>query len=84
MIESILPPNVQCIFVRQAKQLGLGHAVLCAEVIDDEPFAVLLADDFLNDKSNENVTNDLVENFLDNGKSQLSVMKVKDEISNME
>ena len=77
MIESILPPNVQCIFVRQAKQLGLGHAVLCAErVIDDEPFAVLLADDFLNDK-NENVTNSLVENFLDNGKSQLSVMKVE-------
>jgi UTP--glucose-1-phosphate uridylyltransferase len=32
--------------VRQKQPLGLGHAVLCArDVIGDEPFAVLLADD---------------------------------------
>ncbi|MBT7275614.1 MAG: UTP--glucose-1-phosphate uridylyltransferase, partial [Woeseiaceae bacterium] len=31
MVHNILPPNVECIFVRQAEQLGLGHAVLCAE-----------------------------------------------------
>lgn len=36
-------------FVPQAEELGLGHAVLCAErIVSDEPFAVLLADDFLN------------------------------------
>ena len=29
MVRNILPKNVECIFVRQAEQLGLGHAVLC-------------------------------------------------------
>ncbi|MDB4086021.1 sugar phosphate nucleotidyltransferase, partial [Amylibacter sp.] len=30
-IKNILPKGVECIFVRQPEQLGLGHAVLCAE-----------------------------------------------------
>ena len=35
-------------FVRQEKPLGLGHAVLCArDLVDDEPFAVLLPDELL-------------------------------------
>ncbi|MFQ5683942.1 MAG: UTP--glucose-1-phosphate uridylyltransferase GalU [Candidatus Binatia bacterium] len=34
--------------VRQQRPLGLGHAVLCArELVGDEPFAVLLADDLI-------------------------------------
>ena len=48
MIRNVIPSHVECIFVRQAEQLGLGHAVLCAErAVGGEPFAVLLADDFL-------------------------------------
>ncbi len=31
MVRNIIPTGVECIFVRQAEQLGLGHAVLCAE-----------------------------------------------------
>ena len=31
MVKNILPEGVECIFVRQAEQLALGHAVLCAE-----------------------------------------------------
>ncbi len=39
---------VNIISVRQKKQLGLGHAVLCAkEVIKQEPFAVMLGDDLM-------------------------------------
>ena len=39
---------VNIMSVRQKKQLGLGHAVLCAKpVIGDEPFAVLLPDDLI-------------------------------------
>ncbi len=39
---------VNCIYIRQSEALGLGHAVLCARpVVGDEPFAVLLADDFM-------------------------------------
>jgi len=34
------------IFIRQQRSLGLGHAVWCARnVIDDDPFAVILADE---------------------------------------
>ena len=48
MVKNILPKGVKCIFIRQQEQLGLGHAVLCAErVVGNEPFALLLADDFL-------------------------------------
>src|SRR5712671_5823586 len=35
-------------YVRQGDPKGLGHAVLCAaEHVGDEPFAVLLGDDFI-------------------------------------
>ena len=47
-VRNLLPKNINCIYIRQAEALGLGHAVLCARhVIGDEPFAVLLADDLL-------------------------------------
>lgn len=77
MVRNIIPPGVDCIFVRQAEQLGLGHAVMCAErVVGNEPFAVLLADDFLTDHQ-RGVTADLIDAFTMSGKSQLAVMKVK-------
>lgn len=76
MVRNIIPAGVECIFVRQAEQLGLGHAVLCAErAVGHDPFAVLLADDFLTDYKN-GVTSDLVRGFVSSGKSQLSVMEV--------
>lgn len=50
-VRGILPRGVNCIFVRQAEPLGLGHAVLCAQpVVGNEPFAVLLADDLISAK----------------------------------
>ena len=76
MVRNIIPPHVECIFVRQPEQLGLGHAVLCAErAVAGEPFAVLLADDFLTDYA-PGVTADLVGAFEKTGNSQLSVMQV--------
>jgi len=39
---------VNIISVRQKRQLGLGHAVLCArEVVKEEPFAVIVGDDLM-------------------------------------
>jgi UTP--glucose-1-phosphate uridylyltransferase len=77
MVKNILPEGIECIFVRQAEQLGLGHAVLCAErVVGDEPFAVLLADDFLTLGQGGGVTSDLVRAFDTTGRTQLSVMEV--------
>ena len=76
MIKNILPNGVECIFVRQPEQLGLGHAVLCAErVVGDDPFAVLLADDFVT-YDGRGVTADLAQAFEASGKTQLSVMEV--------
>ncbi len=76
MVRNIIPEGVECIFVRQAEQLGLGHAVLCSErAVGGYPFAVLLADDFLTDYE-PGVTADLVHAFENTGKSQLSVMEV--------
>ena len=47
-VRNLLPKNINCIYIRQAEALGLGHAVLCAKpVVGNEPFAVLLADDLL-------------------------------------
>jgi UTP--glucose-1-phosphate uridylyltransferase len=46
--QSVAPPGINCIYIRQSEPLGLGHAVLCAApVVDHEPFAVLLADDLI-------------------------------------
>jgi UTP--glucose-1-phosphate uridylyltransferase len=76
MVKNILPDGVECIFVRQKEQLGLGHAVLCAErVVGNEPFALLLADDFLTYSGN-GITSDLISGYEKTFKSQLSVMKV--------
>lgn len=50
MVQNILPKHVKCIYIRQSEPLGLGHAVLCAKpVVGDDPFAVILADDLIDD-----------------------------------
>lgn len=50
-VQNMLPKSINCIYIRQQEALGLGHAVLCAQnVIGNEPFAVLLADDLLDGK----------------------------------
>jgi UTP--glucose-1-phosphate uridylyltransferase len=48
IVQEVIPKHVNCIYIRQAQALGLGHAVLCAQpVVQDEPFAVILADDLI-------------------------------------
>jgi UTP--glucose-1-phosphate uridylyltransferase len=43
-----MPAAGRVAYTRQQRPLGLGHAVLCArELVDDEPFAVVLADDLM-------------------------------------
>jgi len=47
-VQEVIPQHVNCIYIRQHEALGLGHAVLCAQpVVQDEPFAVILADDLI-------------------------------------
>ncbi|TNF66304.1 MAG: UTP--glucose-1-phosphate uridylyltransferase GalU [Gammaproteobacteria bacterium] len=47
-VQSMLPKDVTCVYIRQTEALGLGHAVNCASpLVGNEPFAVLLADDLI-------------------------------------
>jgi len=47
-VNSCLPHPGQIAYTRQQDPLGLGHAVWCARnLVGDEPFAVLLADDLI-------------------------------------
>ena len=48
LVHQVKPEDMECVYVRQPKMMGLGHAVLCAErLVRNEPFAVLLADDLM-------------------------------------
>ena len=48
LARSISPADMSCVYVRQPRALGLGHAVLCAaDLVGNEAFAVLLADDLM-------------------------------------
>ena len=51
IVRNIVPKNVNCIYIRQTQALGLGHAVrLARPVVNDDAFAVILADDLLDGK----------------------------------
>ncbi|MGA1731796.1 MAG: UTP--glucose-1-phosphate uridylyltransferase GalU, partial [Burkholderiaceae bacterium] len=48
LLDDITPPDMVCLYVRQPRPLGLGHAVACAApLVGNAPFAVLLADDLM-------------------------------------
>jgi len=74
-LHSATPEGVSFIFIRQSEQLGLGHAVLCAQpVVGDEPFAVILADDLID--ASPGVTSQLVKAYEQYGASVLAVQDV--------
>ena len=78
MVRNIVPPGVNCIFIRQAEPKGLGDAVLCAApAVGREPFAVLLADDMMRGPSLP--TADLIRAFGETGRNMLSVAEVPDD-----
>ncbi|MCP1727905.1 UTP--glucose-1-phosphate uridylyltransferase [Natronospira proteinivora] len=48
LARNVIPDHVDCVYIRQAEALGLGHAVQCAEkIVGNEPFYVVLADDLV-------------------------------------
>lgn len=74
MIRAILPSHVSCIFIRQPKALGLGHAVLCAKpVVGDNPFSVILADDLIDGAP---ATKEMADVYAEQGGSVLGVENV--------
>jgi UTP--glucose-1-phosphate uridylyltransferase len=75
VVRSVKPDDMECVYVRQAQALGLGHAVLCAQrLVGDEPFAVLLADDLM--VGNPPILQQMVEQFAKHRGSILAVQEV--------
>jgi UTP--glucose-1-phosphate uridylyltransferase len=75
LVHSIKPDDMECIYIRQPRALGLGHAVLCAQsVVVNEPFAVLLADDLMVGKPP--ILKQMVEQFAEWQASILAVQEV--------
>jgi UTP--glucose-1-phosphate uridylyltransferase len=78
LVQGIIPKNVNCIFIRQPEQLGLGHAVLCAQpVVNDDAFAVILADDLID--AEIPVMKQMTDVYNREGRSVLGVMEVAPE-----
>ncbi|MCC4105410.1 UTP--glucose-1-phosphate uridylyltransferase GalU [Serratia ureilytica] len=82
-VQSICPPNVTVMQVRQGQAKGLGHAVLCAKpMVGDSPFVVLLPDVLLDDATADLRTENLakmLQRFDETGFSQIMVEPVPEQ-----
>ena len=82
-IQSICPPNVTIMHVRQGEAKGLAHAIMCAQsLVNDEPFVVILPDvlidEYRSDLKKDNLK-EMIERFEETGISQIMVEQVRDE-----
>lgn len=76
IVRGILPEGVSCAYIRQKSPQGLGHAVLCAkQLVVNEPFAVLLADDLI-DGGRKSCLKQMVELFEQNQSSIVAVERI--------
>jgi len=77
LIRGILPPHVRAVFVTQPEARGLGHAVLCAKpVVGDEPFAVLLPDDLIWNRTGAGALSQMADQAVQAGASVVAVEDV--------
>lgn len=76
IVQQILPKGVNCAYIRQPDNLGLGHAVLCAKpLLNNEPFAVLLADDLI-DGGDQPCLKQMVELYREVASSIIAVKQI--------
>ena len=74
-IKELVPKTGTIIYTRQNQPLGLGHAIWCArDIVGNEPFAVLLADDLI--KSDVPVLSQMIKKFNKLQSSIAAVMEV--------
>ncbi|MDQ3527096.1 MAG: UTP--glucose-1-phosphate uridylyltransferase GalU [Actinomycetota bacterium] len=72
--------GIQVHFVRQGRPRGLGHAVLCARAhVGDEPFAVLLGDDMIDER--DHLLEQMIAVQAERGGSVVALMEVPPEHS---
>ena len=63
-VKDIIPENINITSIKQKKPLGLGDAIYRAsELISNEPFAVLLPDEFLLNKSPLSDLKNMINNY---------------------
>ena len=75
LVERITMPTGSVFYTRQPEALGLGHAVWCARhLVQDEPFAVLLADDLI--LADRPCLKDMVDAHAKTGGNMVAVMDV--------
>jgi UTP--glucose-1-phosphate uridylyltransferase len=76
VVQDILPTGVSCAYIRQKSPQGLGHAVLCAkQLLSNEPFAVLLADDLI-DGGKQSCLQQMLKVFEQTHSSVIAVEKI--------
>ncbi|XOV79151.1 MAG: UTP--glucose-1-phosphate uridylyltransferase GalU [Aestuariibacter sp.] len=85
-VQSICPPGVTIMHVRQGHAKGLGHAILCAKpLVGDNPFAVVLPDVIIDDASSDLKKDNMAEmvaRFDETAASQIMVEEVPWELVN--
>ena len=76
---SLTSKRINFCYVRQNQPLGLGHAIMCAQnLINNEPFAVMCADDFI--YHNSSCIGEMIKKY--DGKNMVAIMQVpKSEVS---
>jgi len=78
-VQNIVPEGVDCVYIRQAEALGLGHAVHCARnLVGDEPFFVVLADDLVHSRG-EPCLSQMARQFQEHQGSILGVQRVSED-----
>ncbi|MBF0376263.1 MAG: UTP--glucose-1-phosphate uridylyltransferase GalU [Desulfamplus sp.] len=76
MLQELVPKTGTIVYTRQNEPLGLGHAIWCArDIVGDEPFAVLLADDLI--QSSTPVLSQMIRRFDRLRASIAAVMEVE-------
>lgn len=74
-IQELVPQTGTIVYTRQNQPLGLGHAIWCArDIVGDEPFAVLLADDLI--QTDKPVLAEMVKKFDRLRASMAAIMEI--------
>lgn len=77
---NVVPEDMNCLFVRQPRMLGLGHAILCARpLVGEHPFAVLLADDLMVSHNGQSILAQMIEQYNTYNCSILAVQEIPPE-----
>jgi UTP--glucose-1-phosphate uridylyltransferase len=77
IVRGIVPDGVSCAYIRQKYPQGLGHAVLCArQLVMNEPFAVLLADDLI-DAGDRSCLKQMIDEFAVTQSSIVAVQQIQ-------